>query len=396
MQIDERMMMRNNIFFTKLLGEHSYGSMATLLRDADDLKLPLRLPYHRMIVAEVETWGELLSRTNTHYEREDRSEAFFVISNICMEAFCLHGACHVCFTDFQGRLVFWIDADTPCPTSAFESAAKHVAEIIESEFQIVTTFSVGYQFENLFTTFKVNQDVLTLLFYFRYISAPQSVYTMRQIPETSTPLTLSDRCAWERRLLQRIEAADFEEIKAMLQESFQKRFLEDSVSLKVFPHRHASFRELLEVTAAELARRYSVGKLTLDAVVDVLASAESGAEQLSMMERFMDEISAALSPERQEVPPAWVTILMDYVREHYTDPNITVYQLAEMVGITPSYCTRVFRRYTGMSLLEYIQRQRVREAIALLESGCTMAQAAWKSGFTCTQTLRRTLKQYSA
>lgn len=395
MQIDERMMLRHNMFFTKLLGEHSYGSLDTLLRDADDLNLPLRLRYHRIIVAEVETWGELLSRTNAYYEREDRSEAFFVISNACREALGLHGACRVCFTDYQGRLVFWIDSEAPCQTPDFEAIARHVSEIIESEFQMVTTFSVGEEFEDLFTTYEAYQTVLNLLFYFRYISASQSVYTMAQLPKTARPMTLGSRCAWERQLLQRIEAGDFEGIKAMLQESFRKRFLECSPSLKVFPYHHASFRELLEVTAAELARRYPVGALTLDGVIAVLASAESGAEQLSMMERFMDEISAAMNPERQEVPPAWVTILMDHVRGHYTDPNITVYQLAEMVGITPSYCTRVFRRHTGMNLLEYIQRQRVQAAIALLESGCTMAQTARRSGFTCTQTLRRTLKQYS-
>lgn len=40
-------------------------------------------------------------------------------------------------------------------------------------------------------------------------------------------------------------------------------------------------------------------------------------------------------------------ILTDYVQKNFMDSNITVYNLAHMVHITPSYCTRIFRPAYG-------------------------------------------------
>lgn len=396
-QPDERRMLRKNLLFSKLFGEPSYGSLDRLLRDADDLDIPFRRRFHRIIVAEVETWGELLSRTETRYDPDDRSEAYFVLSNICSEMFSMDGACHVCYTDFQGRIVFWLDADDDCcETALFRQAAEHAARVTEAEFRMVVTFSIGPWFEDLFSTFWVYQSILNLLFYFRYLSDQRSVYTMEHLPEKATPMTLSGRGGWERHLLDTLRDGNFEGVKTLLQEYYRRRFFEDAVTLEVFPQRRASFTELLEITAVELLQRYPAAEVPGEAVFRIISTAETAQAQLDAVEQLVDEIVARLQPGNQEPAPDWVGDLVEYVQKNYSDPNITVYLLAERAGLTPSYCTRIFRRHMGMSLLEYIQRQRIRAATGLLEAGKTMSETAHAAGFTCTQTLRRTLKQYRA
>ncbi len=391
---DERKSLYKDLFFSKLLGSVSYGSLDILLRDARDLDIPCDWPYHRIIVVELETWGELLSRTAARFDPEDRAEANFILNNIAMDLFAMGGRCHVTTTSYQGRLVFWLDAkETGCTDEMFQAAAEKTAKLTEEEFSMVATFAIGKWFQDLFTAFYEYQSVLNLLFYFRYLSDQNAVYTMRHLPETAEPMTFSRYNAWNRSILEAVRTGQLERIKELLQASFASRFLENTVTLAVFPQRRAAFCEFLESTIVELLQQYPMRSLDQDALVLKVSSAETAQEQLATMEWLLDEISNRLQPEAQD-PPPWVAELADYVQRSYTDPNMTVYLLAERAGLTPSYCTRIFRRYMGVSLLEYIQRTRVRTAVQLLEAGYTMAQTAAKSGFSCTQTLRRTLKQY--
>jgi AraC-like DNA-binding protein len=57
-------------------------------------------------------------------------------------------------------------------------------------------------------------------------------------------------------------------------------------------------------------------------------------------------------------------------REFDADPaaEVTVARLAQRVGWSPSHLCRVFRRHTGMSMLTYVQRQRINAAMVRLRS----------------------------
>ena len=395
MEIDERLMLRKDHFFTKLLASPSYGSLDILLRDASDLSLGCAAPFHRLIVAEIELWEELFSRTDKHFDPENRSEVLFVLSNLCYELFSMDGKCRVESIDFQGRMVFWIDADcNTVTTRQFQDRALQAAEVLESEYRLFVTFSISACFEDLFQTFQVYQDTLNILFYHRYLSGKKSAYSVLDVPMDTVSVTLSQRCSEENHLLNLVQMGNMESLRDYIYEIYQERFFETPPSLELLPQRRAAFSESLELVVSELSARYPGIVLELEEAIHRISVEETGLGQLEVLEGCIDAIIQSSEVLDQEQAPMWVEQLKGYVQKNYRDVNLTVYSLAEQVSLTPSYCTRVFRRYTGMSLLEYIQRQRVQAAIALLESGCTMAQVARKTGFACTQTLRRTLKQY--
>ena len=395
MKMDERVMLKKNDFFTKLLGSPSYGSMEILLRDAADLNLGCTAPFHRIVVAEVELWEEMYARTDKKYDREDRSEILFVLSNLCYELFSCDGICCEHSVDFQGRMVFWINADSNAVTTCqLQEQAIHAAEVLESEYRLFVTFSISEWFDDMFQTFQVYQDTLNILFYHRFLSGKKSAYSMMDIPANSVPISLSQRFSEEKQLLNLIQLGNMEELQDYIYEIFQRRFFDCPPSLHLIPQRKAAFSELLELVVNELAAQYPIVRPELKVATHQMAANETGIGKLEVMEHCINTVMQCKGMEPRETAPAWVGTLKDYVRKNYRDVNLTVYALAEQVDLTPSYCTRVFRRHTGMSLMEYIQRQRVQAAIALLESGCTMVHTAKETGFTCTQTLRRTLKQY--
>ena len=82
--------------------------------------------------------------------------------------------------------------------------------------------------------------------------------------------------------------------------------------------------------------------------------------------------------------------LQDYIDQHYTDPNLSLFELGEVFGLTPKYLSRLYRSETDGSLLEYLNTVRVHAARKLLESReATIEEAAERVGYTSVRTFRR-------
>jgi len=82
-----------------------------------------------------------------------------------------------------------------------------------------------------------------------------------------------------------------------------------------------------------------------------------------------------------------------YIREHL-DQEITVSALAGIVGLSEGYFIRAFRQTTGVTPYQYIMRERVDRAEALIRSGAgSMAEVAARSGFTSASAMSRTFRK---
>ena len=58
-----------------------------------------------------------------------------------------------------------------------------------------------------------------------------------------------------------------------------------------------------------------------------------------------------------------------YIREHYSDPDICVSEIAGALGISEGHLSHMFKKETGGTILFWMTRCRIREAIRLLKGG---------------------------
>ena len=58
-----------------------------------------------------------------------------------------------------------------------------------------------------------------------------------------------------------------------------------------------------------------------------------------------------------------------YIREHYGDPDICVSEIAGALGISEGHLSHMFKKETGGTILFWMTRCRIREAIRLLREG---------------------------
>ena len=96
----------------------------------------------------------------------------------------------------------------------------------------------------------------------------------------------------------------------------------------------------------------------------------------------------------RDIPPAMAS-LMEWLQLNY-DTALSVAEIGEKFGYHPSYLTALFRRYSGCTITEYINRQRTRAAKNLLTSvqKSSLAEISMQVGISDEKYFMRLFKRY--
>jgi len=88
-------------------------------------------------------------------------------------------------------------------------------------------------------------------------------------------------------------------------------------------------------------------------------------------------------PGSKKKPPAWAQELKEIIQDHI-DTNISLKEISKNLEISPSYLSREFSKYfEDLSFGEYIRRQRIEKAIALMQSASySLTEIAYLTGFS--------------
>jgi AraC-like DNA-binding protein len=81
------------------------------------------------------------------------------------------------------------------------------------------------------------------------------------------------------------------------------------------------------------------------------------------------------------------------VADNYTDPGFGIGSIAEAIGKSPYYISRIYKDQTGEGILDLINRVRIEKAKELLKQDLTQELIAEKVGFTNVRTFQRVFKK---
>ncbi len=88
----------------------------------------------------------------------------------------------------------------------------------------------------------------------------------------------------------------------------------------------------------------------------------------------------------------YVKIAASYLEEHCNEP-VSLDHLAQLCGISKCHLSREFKRYTGQTILTYVNLIRCMHAQQRIASGMTVTEAALESGFESVSYFSRTYKK---
>ncbi len=91
--------------------------------------------------------------------------------------------------------------------------------------------------------------------------------------------------------------------------------------------------------------------------------------------------------------------IMSYIAEHYSE-KILLNDVAELIHLSPSECSRLFKKCMNITLFGYIQEYRIERSLEYLEdSSCSITESGLLSGFSesnyYTKSLRKDQRLYT-
>lgn len=84
--------------------------------------------------------------------------------------------------------------------------------------------------------------------------------------------------------------------------------------------------------------------------------------------------------------------LMNHIDEHYAE-DITLASAAAFVGFSKFHFSRLFKEYSGTTFYNVLRRRRIRAAQALLTSGHSVTDVAYRTGFSSLASFGRCFKE---
>jgi AraC-like DNA-binding protein len=91
--------------------------------------------------------------------------------------------------------------------------------------------------------------------------------------------------------------------------------------------------------------------------------------------------------------PPFICGALDYIAEHYGE-RIVAHELAWKLYVSRTTLMTNFRKYTGVTLGDYVARYRLSRAVAMLKAGEGEPETARLCGFGDCSTMIRTFKRY--
>lgn len=103
--------------------------------------------------------------------------------------------------------------------------------------------------------------------------------------------------------------------------------------------------------------------------------------QLSEILLMVNESFGNVTAVKKSIMPELVRDMMLYIQKNVTAP-LSLEELASVFYHNGTYLSRIFKKYTGLSLHAYILDRRIEHAKQMLQKGCSVSEACFSSGFS--------------
>ncbi len=130
------------------------------------------------------------------------------------------------------------------------------------------------------------------------------------------------------------------------------------------------------------------------------AQSELPFRQAAMLFETLSLIDSLVAPNAQHIPHKdnlsvlnqTVNKIIEYINEHLYE-GIQVKQIAAQFYLSPDYTSKIFKRYTGTTISNFITVQRIANAKRMLSEGMSVSEVQQRTGYSSYSYFFRTFKK---
>jgi two-component system, response regulator YesN len=122
---------------------------------------------------------------------------------------------------------------------------------------------------------------------------------------------------------------------------------------------------------------------------------KTSTELSTLLKHILDKVMDTVKTKKIERSRLLVEKAQNYIEEHYSDHDLKVEMVASSVYINPTYLGNLFRKYLGITIIEYLTNIRMLKAKELFDNECSaIGNIAAFVGFSDAGYFSKTFKKY--
>ena len=204
---------------------------------------------------------------------------------------------------------------------------------------------------------------------------------------------------WEdpyvKNIIKRIRVGDPEALKKAIIE-FTERMARSKISMQ-------KYRILILKVIAEIFRFGNNNQLNMEDIFGADSDIYGQALQQDLPESLGEwlhelcrKLQQAVQSDRSNTTKSFVRKAVEYIWEHYADPDLGIETLCAYLGVSAAYFSTVFKNSTGLSFKEYLNKVRIEESkILLLNTDFSIIDIAIAVGFEDQSYFSKVFKKYT-
>jgi AraC-like DNA-binding protein len=201
--------------------------------------------------------------------------------------------------------------------------------------------------------------------------------------------------AEEQRFVNCLKAGDYETAKQLFNDLIVGNYLSDpAVPIDLVKCRMFGLVNTTINTLGEISVLYESHYFKKERPIERLLNCHSMQELQQCFNALLDEVEKLDAGKRVE-DPGLVDRVKEFIHTDYQDVNLNVTMLADRFGATTAGLSKLFKKRTGMGLLDYIHRCRLDHAKQLLKNRQVhIRDISRLSGFIDSDAFIRVFKKY--
>jgi len=199
----------------------------------------------------------------------------------------------------------------------------------------------------------------------------------------------------EHQFMNCIKAGDYTNAKTIVNEIFKSDFTANGMSVQLAKCRMFGLVNTMLNAVNEISITCDEAFITQLNPVDRLLKCESVIQLHQQVTDILEQTNKYVGDRKKSRRETIKDDIIEFIRNNYSDMDLSVSLIADEFGISISYLSNVFKEQTGEGALDYIHMTRIEKGKQLLtESNITIKDIAIQLGYSNSNTFIKIFKKY--
>lgn len=297
----------------------------------------------------------------------------------------------------KDQVLFLLSYDknlSPQETKKLEESLHLFIKQVEKKFSLNVNIGLGSQFKQLTDIHQSFEEAKSSLPFIQSIQGKGSLYKHKQsyledMIDYYYPIEV------ELRLINAVKNGEVNEVNELIDkillENVKRRVLTNKKGTQLLAALNGTMVRILSkntqlnsVKADEIRERLE----------ELLLKKSIFHKTIERIKEMMMEIAQSIYENKTAGRQQVIHRMKEWIKHHFSDPDLTLYQISEAVGLPEKMVPSVFKEHVGVNISDYIEDVRINFAKSkLVQSDQAIEDIAVQSGYNSAHSFRRAFKR---